>query len=127
MPTEEDLAAHYGVSVLTVRQALKPLEEEGLISRHRRRGTFIEPGAVRGAPVRLLDSVDAIVAQQSGERATVLGHGPAAVPREKGFTSPGQEQRRPRADPASTPKRCCEPRGMTGTQVSALCRDGVVT
>ena len=80
LPTEEDLAAHYGVSVLTMRQALKCLEEEGLISRHRRRGTFIEPGARRTAPVRLLGSVDAIVAQQSGMRATVLEHGPVPVP-----------------------------------------------
>jgi GntR family transcriptional regulator len=82
LPTEGQLAEHYGVSVLTMRQALKELEAEGLISRHRRRGTFIEPGAQRGAPVRLLGSVDAIVAQQSGERATVLSHGPALVPAE---------------------------------------------
>ncbi len=73
LPTEEQLAEHYGVSVLTMRQALKELEGEGLISRHRRRGTFIEPGARRGAPVRLLGSVDAIVAQQSGDRTTILG------------------------------------------------------
>ncbi|MFF8386796.1 GntR family transcriptional regulator [Streptomyces kanasensis] len=82
LPTEEQLAAHYGVSVLTMRQALKELEEEGLISRHRRRGTFIEPGARRSAPRRLLGSIDAIVAQQSGERTTVLGHGPQPVPGE---------------------------------------------
>ncbi|QGV81417.1 GntR family transcriptional regulator [Streptomyces ficellus] len=75
LPTEEQLAAHYGVSVLTMRQALKELEAEGLISRHRRRGTFIEPGARRSAPRRLLGSIDAIVAQQSGERTTILGHG----------------------------------------------------
>ncbi|MEV7049338.1 GntR family transcriptional regulator [Streptomyces anulatus] len=80
LPTEEQLAAHYGVSVLTMRQALKELETEGLISRHRRRGTFIEPRARRVSPVRLLGSVDAIVAQQSGEATTVLGHGPTAVP-----------------------------------------------
>ncbi|MDF9812346.1 GntR family transcriptional regulator [Streptomyces sp. SPB162] len=80
LPTEDDLAGHYGVSVLTMRQALKELETEGLISRHRRRGTFIEPAALRGAPVRLLGSVDAIVAQQSGERTEVLGHGTAPVP-----------------------------------------------
>ncbi|MFH8618532.1 GntR family transcriptional regulator [Streptomyces sp. NPDC017979] len=80
LPTEEQLAAHYGVSVLTMRQALKELEAEGLISRHRRRGTFIEPGARRGAPRRLLGSIDAVVAQQSGERTTVLGHGPEPVP-----------------------------------------------
>ncbi|MET9676298.1 GntR family transcriptional regulator [Streptomyces sp. NPDC058659] len=82
LPTEEQLAAHYGVSVLTMRQALKELEEEGLISRHRRRGTFIEPGARRSTPRRLLGSIDAIVAQQSGERTTVLGHGAGPVPGE---------------------------------------------
>ncbi|WP_171171648.1 GntR family transcriptional regulator [Streptomyces sp. I05A-00742] len=89
LPTEDSLAAHYGVSVLTMRQALKELEEEGLISRHRRRGTFIEPSARRGSPVRLLGSVDAIVAQQSGERTTVLGHGPVPVPGEVAEHFPG--------------------------------------
>ncbi|MDT0611372.1 GntR family transcriptional regulator [Streptomyces lancefieldiae] len=80
LPTEEQLAGHYGVSVLTMRQALKELEEEGLITRHRRRGTFIEPDARRGAPVRLLGSVDAIVAQQSGMKAELLAHGTGPVP-----------------------------------------------
>ncbi|GAA2653988.1 GntR family transcriptional regulator [Streptomyces aculeolatus] len=80
LPTEERLAEHYGVSVLTLRQALKELEEEGLITRHRRRGTFIEATARSTAPVRLLGSVDAIVAQQSGDRTTLLAHGPAPVP-----------------------------------------------
>ncbi|KAF4405652.1 MULTISPECIES: GntR family transcriptional regulator [Streptomyces] len=89
LPTEERLAEHYGVSVLTMRQALKELESEGLISRHRRRGTFIEPAARRGAPVRLLGSVDAIVAQQSGEQATVLSHGLVPVPAELAEHFPG--------------------------------------
>jgi len=80
LPTEEQLARHYGVSVLTMRQALKELEEEGLISRHRRRGTFIEPAARRGSPVRLLGSVDAIVAQQSGMTSELLEHGTRPVP-----------------------------------------------
>ncbi|MFI2201085.1 GntR family transcriptional regulator [Streptomyces sp. NPDC020192] len=80
LPTEEQLAEHYGVSVLTMRQALKELEDEGLISRHRRRGTFIEPDVQRGAPVRLLGSVDAIVAQQSGMTTELLDHGTVAVP-----------------------------------------------
>ncbi|SDJ94109.1 GntR family transcriptional regulator [Streptomyces indicus] len=79
LPTEEQLALHYGVSVLTMRQALKELEDEGLISRHRRRGTFIEPSAQRSAPVRLLGSVDAIVAQQSGMATRLLDHGKAPV------------------------------------------------
>lgn len=80
LPTEEQLAGHYGVSVLTMRQALKELEDEGLITRHRRRGTFIEPSAQRGSPVRLLGSVDAIVAQQSGMSTQLLAHGTAPVP-----------------------------------------------
>ncbi|MFD4505793.1 GntR family transcriptional regulator [Streptomyces sp. NPDC058457] len=79
LPTEEQLAEHYGVSVLTMRQALKELEDEGLISRHRRRGTFIDPDARRGTPVRLLGSVDAIVAQQSGMTAELLDHGTVPV------------------------------------------------
>ncbi|MBH5334118.1 GntR family transcriptional regulator [Streptomyces pactum] len=92
LPTEDRLAEHYGVSVLTMRQALKELESEGLISRHRRRGTFIEPSARRGAPVRLLGSVDAIVAQQSGERTEVLGHGPEPVPPELAEHFPGLDE-----------------------------------
>ncbi|GAA3378071.1 GntR family transcriptional regulator [Streptomyces sannanensis] len=92
LPTEEQLAGHYGVSVLTMRQALKELEAEGLITRHRRRGTFIEPGARRGSPVRLLGSVDAIVAQQSGERTTLLGYGPRAVPGELAEYFPGLDE-----------------------------------
>ncbi|MCC3777369.1 GntR family transcriptional regulator [Streptomyces sp. UNOB3_S3] len=105
LPTEDALAAHYGVSVLTMRQALKELEAEGLITRHRRRGTFIEPSARRGSPVRLLGSVDTIVAQQSGEHTAVLGHGPAPVPAELAEHFPGLDEavayRRLRHDEAS--------------------------
>lgn len=89
LPTEESLAEHYGVSVLTMRQALKELETEGLISRHRRRGTFIEADAKRGQTVRLLGSVDTIVAQQSGEDTTLLGHAPTSVPTELARYFPG--------------------------------------
>ncbi|MGI5467896.1 GntR family transcriptional regulator [Streptomyces sp. CA-132043] len=92
LPTEDALAAHYGVSVLTMRQALKELETEGLISRHRRRGTFIEPAARRGAPVRLLGSVDAIVAQQSGMVTKVLEHGTGPVPPELAEHFPGLDR-----------------------------------
>ncbi|MGX1976571.1 GntR family transcriptional regulator [Streptomyces kronopolitis] len=92
LPTEDALAAHYGVSVLTMRQALKELEAEGLISRHRRRGTFIEPSAQRGAPVRLLGSVDAIVAQQSGMTTELLDHGPTPVPAELAGHFPGMTE-----------------------------------
>ncbi|MCD9143487.1 GntR family transcriptional regulator [Streptomyces albireticuli] len=105
LPTEDALAAHYGVSVLTMRQALKELEAEGLITRHRRRGTFIEPSARRGSPVRLLGSVDTIVAQQSGERTEILDHGPEKIPAELAEHFPDLEEavsyRRLRCDGAT--------------------------
>jgi GntR family transcriptional regulator len=41
LPTEEDLAKQYQVSRLTVRSALRRLEEDGLIERRRARGTFV--------------------------------------------------------------------------------------
>ncbi|MFC7219361.1 GntR family transcriptional regulator [Streptomyces polyrhachis] len=108
LPTERRLAEHYDVSVLTVRQALKELEEEGLISRHRRRGTFIEAAAVRSrrsGPVRVLGSVDAIVAQQSVDAARLLAHGTGPVPPELACHFPGLTEvgvyRRLRSDEAT--------------------------
>jgi GntR family transcriptional regulator len=41
LPTEEKLRAIYGVSRTTVRQALRDMTEEGLISRTRGRGTVV--------------------------------------------------------------------------------------
>lgn len=41
MPTERDLASHYGCSLITVRHALGELVREGRIERTRGRGTFV--------------------------------------------------------------------------------------
>jgi GntR family transcriptional regulator len=41
LPTELQLTSDYGVSVITVQRALKTLEDEGLIARHRGKGTFV--------------------------------------------------------------------------------------
>jgi GntR family transcriptional regulator len=48
LPTERELAARYGCSLITVRRALDDLTREGRLERTRGRGTFvIEPPIVR--------------------------------------------------------------------------------
>lgn len=43
IPTEMELLAEFGVSRTTIREALGVLTRDGLIARHRRRGSFVQP------------------------------------------------------------------------------------
>jgi GntR family transcriptional regulator len=46
LPPQKELSAHYGVTLATLRQALRRLEEDGLLSQQPGRGTFVaEPRA----------------------------------------------------------------------------------
>jgi len=47
-PTEAELCRTYDVSRFTVREALRRLEQEGLIARKRGSGTVLQPAAARG-------------------------------------------------------------------------------
>jgi GntR family transcriptional regulator len=60
LPTESQMAEDYGVSIVTMRQALAALEQEGLISRIRRRGTMINPVAARGKDLKVLGTLAAV-------------------------------------------------------------------
>jgi len=80
LPTEVQFARHYRVSLTTVRQALGSLAADGLITRHRRRGTFVNPDALRSRALRVLGSADAVMAQQSSDETRVLGRSQVRVP-----------------------------------------------
>lgn len=80
LPPEPALGQRHGVSVVTVRQALRVLGEEGLITRQRGRGTFVTPGPHHGQELRLVGSVDAVIAQQYSERTDVLERTTVPVP-----------------------------------------------
>lgn len=47
-PTETELCKQYDVSRFTVREALRRLQNEGLIARKRGSGTVVQPAAARG-------------------------------------------------------------------------------
>lgn len=52
MPSEHELAKMFKVSRITVRRALEELEREGMIERHRGRGTFPTRTAAAQPPLR---------------------------------------------------------------------------
>jgi len=55
LPSETELAAHLGISVMTVRQAMSQLVNKGLIYREKGRGTFVSPRPLEH-PLQRLES-----------------------------------------------------------------------
>jgi len=94
LPTEAQLEKEYGVSRITVRQALSAMEEKGLIHRAAGRGTFVnERKVTSGEALQLEGSLDALISlgistkvkvlsirrvKASVEEASVLGLEPGA-------------------------------------------------
>ena len=82
-PTENTLSKRYEVSRHTVREALRSLQNEGLISRKRGSGTIIKPAAARGGALHQpLSNVGEILQYARDTRVTFATMGQLPLPRE---------------------------------------------
>jgi GntR family transcriptional regulator len=94
LPSESALAASFGVSPLTVRQALAMLVQEGWVRRQQGRGTFVtdEESAVK--PVRLTAPFHGLMSAVSGLKLRLLDlqrtRGPSGVLRLLGIPAGGE-------------------------------------
>ena len=66
LPTEASLAQGFGVSLITVRHALRDLEAEGLIDKRPAKPAMVVSAEPRGPSARRLNSLDDIVAATEG-------------------------------------------------------------
>jgi len=81
-PTETELCARYSVSRFTVREALRALQTEGLISRRRGSGTIIQPAAARGGALHQpMSNVGELLQYARDTRIDFSRKPDAAVPR----------------------------------------------
>ena len=81
-PTESELCAAHGVSRFTVREALRRLQNEGLIARRRGSGTVVHPAAARGGTLHQpLSNVGEILQYARDTHVTYSRAGIGVLPR----------------------------------------------
>jgi len=76
LPSEGKLAEHFSVSRLTIRQALKRLEEEGIISRRAGIGTWLSKEIELSTDARLTGPIEAFSAFGLSTNARTIRSGP---------------------------------------------------
>jgi len=77
LPTEAELAAGFGVSLITVRQALRDLETEGLIRKRAAKTAVVLAPKRPMSVVRDMNSFDDIVAATVGARLEIDSYEPS--------------------------------------------------
>ncbi len=94
LPTESELMREYGLSRITVRQALTALEQDGLVQRFRGKGTFVRSSSRRGASLELTGFIEDLIAMglQTRVRIVEFRDVPAPVVAAKALgVAPGSE------------------------------------
>lgn len=92
LPTVEQLAAECGVASMTLRRALDILAAEGLITRHRARGTFVAARPPRDLWCEVQTDWRGLLIARYTSRIEILLDRPAAPP---AFLDPGTWPGRP--------------------------------
>ena len=100
IPTEHELCERFGISRTPVSRALSELADEGLILRHRRRGTFVNSHGLRRRPDQ--PEVRVVVSERLWGQV---------IQRRGSARDPGQRRHRRTAVAAPRP----HPRGRRGT------------
>ena len=72
LPSERVFVQQYGISRMTVRQALSELVNEGVVYREQGKGTFVKPFLTQAVPMRLLGFTERIEAQGKHVSTKVL-------------------------------------------------------
>ena len=80
LPIEREIAAHFGVSKITVRQALDMLEQEGFIKKIHAKPARIVSRTPRQLPSRRLSSIADLLSSNIRIRSMVLDYGPCEDP-----------------------------------------------
>lgn len=78
--SEHQLCAVYGVSRPTIRQALEVLVQEGLLYRHAGRGTFSTPAPGGDRKLRVIGSVDDMIALGAETWFKLVSREPTRIP-----------------------------------------------
>lgn len=82
LPTEAQLAQAYGISRITVRQALARLERHELVQRVRGKGTFVKQAGPEARSLELTGSLQELITVGARTRARVVEFRPGRPPRD---------------------------------------------